>query len=239
MAASRSSRGGAELVLGDHRGRVPDQVHPGAVAAVLGTGGQHLGQHLGRVPVGEALDRPHLRLVQRVPGRVRVRGPVGPAVAEHRDHVPADRVGVERVGEPGLVRCHAGRHRVDHLRRHQHRHGGPLPLVGLQIGAERLGQPPAEHLAKLPDVLDAVRPLPLHRLPLIAGHPRPAGEPGPVRLGEFGAPVHIRLLDHDGTAFLAVDFRDDTLRSFDYTKEIHEKVPCNNKTSRYAPCSDA
>ena len=80
-------------------GGVADQVHPGAVPAVLRAGGQQLGEHLGGVAVGQALDDPHLVLVQRVAGGVRVARPVGAPVAEHRQHVAADRVGVERLGE--------------------------------------------------------------------------------------------------------------------------------------------
>ena len=57
-------RGQPELELARRRGGVADQVHPGAVAAVLRAGGQHLGEHLGRVPVGQPFHRPHLRLVQ-------------------------------------------------------------------------------------------------------------------------------------------------------------------------------
>ena len=91
-----------ELQLLDRRGGVADQVHPGAVAAVLRAGRQQLGEHLGRVAVGEPLGHPHVVLVQRVAGGVRVRGPVGAPVGEDRDHVAAHRVGVERVGErPG------------------------------------------------------------------------------------------------------------------------------------------
>ena len=58
-----------ELELVDDRGRVADEVHAGAVAAVLRAGRQQLGQHLGGVAVGEALGRPHVVLVQRVAGR--------------------------------------------------------------------------------------------------------------------------------------------------------------------------
>ena len=88
-----------ELQLVDGRRRVADEVHPGAVAAVLRAGRQQLGEHLGRVAVGQALGRPHVVLVQRVAAGVRVRGPVGTTVGEHRDHVVAHRVGVERLGQ--------------------------------------------------------------------------------------------------------------------------------------------
>ena len=84
-------------------GGVADQVHAGAVAAVLRAGRQQLGEHLGGVAVGEPLGHPHVVLVQRVAGGVRVRGPVGAPVGEHREHVVAHRVGVEarRSASPG------------------------------------------------------------------------------------------------------------------------------------------
>ena len=186
----------AELVLADGGGRVAHQVHPRAVAAVLGTRGQYLGEDLGGVAMGEAFDRPHLGLMERVPGGVGMGGPVGAAVAEDRDHVTADRVGVERLGEAGRGRSGRGHHRVEHLRRDQHRHGGPFTLVTFQISEERLGQAGTGHLAQLPDVLHAVGPLPLRRFPLRRGHVRPAGETPPVRLGEFPALVGVRLVDH-------------------------------------------
>ena len=62
-----------ELELVDHRGGVADEVHARAVAAVLRAGRQQLGEHLGGVAVREALGHPHVVLVQRVAGRVRVR----------------------------------------------------------------------------------------------------------------------------------------------------------------------
>src|SRR5215470_933381 len=43
----------------------------------------------------------------------------------------------------------------------------------------------------------------------------------------------------DSVAFPKQCFRDDTLRSLDYTKELHVEVLCDNKTSRSAPCIDA
>ena len=91
-----------ELQLVDDRRRVADEVHAGAVPAVLRAGRQQLGEHLGGVAVGEALGDPHVVLVQRVAGGVRVARPVGAPVGEDREHVVADRVGVERLG-PGLA----------------------------------------------------------------------------------------------------------------------------------------
>ena len=93
-----------ELQLVDRRRGVADQVHPGAVPAVLRAGRQQLGQHLGGVAVGQALGDPHVVLVQRVAAGVRVRGPVGAPVGEHRDHVVAHRVGVERLGQRARAR---------------------------------------------------------------------------------------------------------------------------------------
>ena len=173
---------------------VADEVHARAVAAVLRAGRQQLGEHLGRVAVGEPLGHPHVVLVQRVAGGVRVRGPVGTAVAEDRDHVLADRVGVERVGErAGAGRVDRRRHRVHHLRRHQHRHRRALGLVALEVGVEPLVDEVAEQLAQLLDVLHAVGALPLDGLPLLGGDVLPAGEAGPVGLDQLDAPVGVGL----------------------------------------------
>jgi hypothetical protein len=61
-----------ELELVDRRGGVADQVHAGAVAAVLRAGREQLGEHLGGVAVGEAFGDPHVVLVQGVAGAVGV-----------------------------------------------------------------------------------------------------------------------------------------------------------------------
>ena len=104
------------------------------------------------------------------------------------------RVGVEGVGErAGASRLVVRRHRVHHLRRHQHRHGGPLGLVALQVGVEPVVDEIAEQLAQLLDVLDAVRALPLHRGPVGGRHVGPAREPGPVRFDELDPPVGVGL----------------------------------------------
>ncbi len=190
-----------ELQLVDDRGGVADQVHPGAVAAVLRAGRQQLGQHLGGVAVGESLGGPHVVLVERVAGGVGVRRPVGAAVAQHRDHVVADRVGVERLRHRARSGRLEGRHhRVHHLRRHQHRHGGAFGLVALQVGVERLADQVAHQLAQLLDVLDAVGALPLHGRPVLGGHVTPAGEARPVGLDELhaGVGVGLRRLEVDG-----------------------------------------
>ena len=144
--------------------------------------------------MGQPLGDPHVVLVQRVAGGVRVRGPVGTTVAEHRDHVVPDRVGVERVGH----RARAGRarlrhHRVHHLRRHQHRHGGPLGLVALEVGVEAVVHQVTEQVSKLLDVLDAVGALPLDGLPLLGGDVAPSRKPRPVGLDELDPPVGVGL----------------------------------------------
>ena len=183
-----------ELVLVDLGGGVADQVHPGAVPAVLRAGRHDLGEHFGGVAMGESLDGPHLRLVQRVPRRVRVARPVGTTVAEDRQHVVPNRVGVERLGVRARRQGRGRSDRVEHLRRQQHRHRGPLGHVALQVGVQPLLEQVAHDRAQLLDVLHAVRPLPLHVAPLRLGHVPPAGQPGPVRLDQLGAAVGIRLL---------------------------------------------
>ncbi len=183
-----------ELQLVDRRGGVADEVHPGAVAAVLRAGRQQLGEHLGGVAVGEPLGRPHVVLVQRVAAGVGVRGPVGTAVGEHRDHVVADRVGVERLGQRARSRRQlVGRHRVHHLRRDEHRHRRPLGLVALEVGVEPLVDQVTEELAQLAEVLHAVGALPLGALPLLAGDVLPAREPGPVGLDQLDTAVGVGL----------------------------------------------
>ena len=52
-----------------------------------------------------------------------------------------------------------------------------------------------DELAQLPDVLDAVRPLPLGARPVLGRDVPPAREPGPVRLDQLATPVVIGLLD--------------------------------------------
>ena len=193
-----------ELQLGHHRRRVADQVHARAVPAVLRAGRQQLGEHLGGVAVGEPLGHPHVVLVQRVAGGERVTRPVGAAVAEHRQHVAAHRVGVEGGGELGPCRrqvtvvedAGGGHHRVHHLRRHEHRHGGPLGLVALEVGVEPLVQQVAHQRPQLAQVLHAVRALPLDVGPLGRGDVAPAGQPAPVGLDQRAPAVGVRLLDH-------------------------------------------
>src|SRR6202035_1325916 len=71
-----------------------------------------------------------------------------------------------------------------------------LALVTIGVGEEGLVQSGAEDLAQLAQVLHAVRPLPLGRLPLRRGDPRQGGYPPPVGLRQLGALVCIRLIDH-------------------------------------------
>src|SRR5262249_36186921 len=117
-------------------------------------------------------------------GGVRVARPVGVPVGGDGDHVAAYRVGVERIG----VRCRVGDHGVQHLGCDQHGHGREPVLVGGEVGVERFGYEIAEDVAELLDVLGAVGPLPLCRLPLLAADAAPAGQAGPVRFDE-GAPA--------------------------------------------------
>ena len=121
--------------LGDLRRGGADQVHAGAVPAVLRARGHQLGQRLGRVPAGEALHHPHVRLVQRVALGVRVARPVRVPVGGHRQQVAPDRVGQEGL----VVRRRARDHRVQHLRRDQHRHGRVPGPVGVR-GRRRTGR---------------------------------------------------------------------------------------------------
>src|SRR6266540_4438390 len=85
------------------------------------------------------------------------------------------------------------RHRVHHLRRDQHRHRGPLGLVALEVGVEPVVDQIAQQLAELAHVLDAVRPLPLHGLPLLRGDVFPAREPGPVGFDQLDPFVRVGL----------------------------------------------
>ena len=152
-ARSRSAGFERELVLVDLRASVADQVHAGAVAAVLRAGGEQLGQHLRGVAVGQPLHRP------TCPPRAGSRawraggGPVGPPVARRGQHVPADRVG----SATGPARVHG----VEHLRRDQHRHRRPLALVPLEVGVERLVRAGRPRPRAAAGVLDAVGALPL------------------------------------------------------------------------------
>ncbi len=184
--------------LGDLGGGGADEVHPGAVPAVLRAGGDQFGQHLGRVAVGEALDHPHLGLVQRVAFGLRVAGPQRVPVGEHRQHVSAHRVGQERGGERrrggGGVRGHG----VQQLRRQQDRHGRELGLVGGELLVELGGEQIADDGPELAGVLDAVRALPLGVAPLRLGDVAPAGQSAPVRLHQPGADVLVRLRGRGG-----------------------------------------
>jgi hypothetical protein len=66
-------------------------------------------------------------------------------------------------------------------------------MVGLEVGVERLVDQVAEDGAQLLGVFHAVDPLPLGRLPLRGGDLAPAGEAGPVGLGQGAALVFVRL----------------------------------------------
>ena len=73
-------------------------------------------------------------------------------------------------------------HRVDHLRRDQHRHRGALLLVALDVRVELVGQEVAERRLELLEVLDGVGALPLGGLPLVLGDVLVARQTRPVRL---------------------------------------------------------
>ena len=186
-----------ELQLGDLWRGVADEVHARAVAAVLRARRQQLGQHLGGVAVRQALGHPHVVLVEGVARGVGVRRPVGAPVGEDREHVVADRVGVEGLGEVVAGRGHRrvgrGHHGVEHLRRDEHRHRRALGLVLGEVVVEALVEQVAHEGPQLRDVLDAVDPLPLRAVPVGLGDVRPARHPGPVGLHELATGVDVGL----------------------------------------------
>ena len=153
----------------------------------------------------QTLNGPHVVLMQRVAGGVGVARPVDASVAEDREHVTADGIGVERPGElfagpryGALVLAGAvntGDHRVHHLRGHQHRHRGPLLLVALQIGVEPVREQIVHQGPQVLDVLDAVGPLPLDTGPLRLSDVAPTRQAGPVWLYELVAQVGVGLFD--------------------------------------------
>jgi len=156
---------------------VADQVHPGAVPAVLGARGQQFGQHLGGVPVRQPFDGPHVRFVQAVPLGLGMVGPDRMPVGLGGQHVQADRI------LPQVVGVHA----VDHLRRDQHRHG-PLPLdVRGEAVQQPFRSPVAPHLGQLAQVLHRILALPQGAFPVLPGHRAVARPAGPIRLDELAA----------------------------------------------------
>jgi hypothetical protein len=94
------------------------------------------------------------------------------SVAQGRGHVEADGIGPE----VGLV------HRVDHLRRQEHRHRRSLLLVALDVGEEVVREVVAERRLELLQVLHRVSALPLGGLPLLGRDVPIARESGPIRL---------------------------------------------------------
>ena len=98
--------------------------------------------------------------------------PLGLSITEGRGHIGADPV----VAEVVLL------HRVDHLRRDQHRHRCALLLVALDVGEQLLGQVRAQRLLELGEILHRVGSLPLRGLPLLLCDVGVPGQPGPVRL---------------------------------------------------------
>ena len=184
-----------ELQLVDHGGRVADEVHPRAVPAVLRAGRQQLGQHLGRVAVGQALGRPHVVLVERVAGGVRVRGPVGTAVAEDREHVAADRVGVERVGQ--RARRRSGRPAAPSCSSSAAaRASTSWPArPGRARGRRRTRSSTRSPISSRSCLTFLTQWARCHctDCPVRGGDVLPAGEPGPVGLDQLDAPVGVGL----------------------------------------------
>ena len=135
----------------------------------------------------------------RVARRVRVRRPVGAAVGEDRQHVVADRVGVEGLGEVVAGRRHRrvgrGHHRVEHLRRDEHRHRRALALVLGEVVVEAVVEQVTHEGSQLLDVPDTVDPLPLRAVPVGLGDARPARETRPVGLDELASAVRVGLLN--------------------------------------------
>ena len=173
-----------EPVLQPLRRVVADQVHARAVAAVLRAGLEQLRQDFRGVAVGEALHRPHVALVQRVPLREGMARPFGIAVGERGDHVATHAV----APEVALI------HGVQHLGGKEHRHGGPLALVALDVGGQVLGEEGTEGVLQLGQVLHGVGPLPLGALPLLGRDVPVAGQATPVGLHELPSEwVHERL----------------------------------------------
>ena len=167
--------GELELV---HLGHViADQVHPGAVPAVLRAGGQELGEHLRGVAVGQSLHHPHVGLVQAVAGGAGVIGPVGPAIRQRGCHVPAHRI------PPQVGHVHG----IDHLRRDEHRHRRPPLLILTDTLGQIVGQQVSQGRLQLSQVLDGMAALPDGTLPIRSGYPAETGQPIPVRLGVFPA----------------------------------------------------
>ncbi len=153
---------------------VADQIHPRAVAAVLGTGGQQLRQDLGRVPMGEPFDHPHVRLMQTVSAGLGMTGPLAHPVAEGRQHVAAQWVAPKVL----LV------HRVEHLRGEQQRHRCSLALILFDARKQVLGKPLPQDLLQLSKILDRVSTLPQRAFPLRRGDFAVSGKARPVRLHE-------------------------------------------------------
>ena len=152
--------------------------------------------------MGQPLDGPHLVLVQRVAGGVRVAGGrAGQPVGGHR---------AACTGAPGRPASRpssgtlAGHHRVEHLRRQQQRHRRAARLVGLDVGVEGLVEQVAVDPAQLAEVLHAVDALPLGAAPLLLGHVGEAGQPAPVGLDERACRVLVGLFEHGASRLVAV-----------------------------------
>ena len=145
------------------------------MAAVLRTGGEDFRQDLGRVAVGETFHHPHVRLVQAVPARAWVAGPVSRPIVECGQHVPPQRV----APEIGLI------HGVDHLRRKQQRHRGPLALISVDARQQIIRQQRPESGFKLAQILDGVSSLPQGAFPIGGADVSITSKPSPIGLCEF------------------------------------------------------
>ena len=144
--------------------------------------------------------------------RERVRGP-GRAlpVGEHRQHVPAHRVGVPGLGERRAVaRPRRRRDGVQHLRRDQHRHRRLFPLVSLQVGDELRWTARRSRRAAGARSSPSGRPLPPGPTPTPRGsRPGPAGRAA-AKSGSASshAAVLIRLTHSAPAPVRQCDFRD-------------------------------
>ena len=157
---------------------VAHQVHAGAVAAVLRAGGEHLRQHLGRVAVGQALDRPHVGLVQAVAGR-RAGGSASRVRGRRRRAACSGAPGRAQRSASSMVLSICGGIRIDIVARSRWSRSMPAEqVVGKQV---------AETGLQLLEVLHRVLALPEGGLPLGLGDVPVAGEPAPVRLGRTRA----------------------------------------------------
>ena len=163
-----------ESILHDLLRALSDEIHPRAVPAVLRARGHELDEHLRGIAVRQALDGPHVPLVQAVATGPRMARKLRVALRVGREHVAPDGVFPEAL----LV------HRVQHLRRNEQRHRRVFLLIALDAGCKRLGEVRTKDLRELPHVLHGVRQLPGARLPFRLRDVPESREPPPVGLDE-------------------------------------------------------